>query len=456
MEQVKVFAESTLGRGMTEPAWTHRDVLALSELEGDPDWLRSMRLAAWDRYAQTPMPTLRDEAWRKTDLSAIHWDRLRPYTVSRGPSVPRWKGLPEALRALGPDEESEFAGLSVHQEATELYRFLREDLRRQGVLLMSLKRAIHEAPHLVRAHLFRLVPPGYHQWAALHAALVHGGVFLYVPPGVEVEAPLLTTYWHAEEGRHVSPHTLVVLGKGSAATLVEASHSPDSREQSLATGVAEVFVGEDANLRYLTFQEWHDGMMEIATRRLHLRQGAKVQWTTANLGARLSRNDLGSILAGEGAEAEMFGLAFVSGRQHLDQQTFQEHQVGHTRSDLLFKVAVRKRSRAVYRGVVRIHPQAQRADAYQANRNLLLSPGAKVETRPILEIEANDVRCTHGASLGKVDAEQMFYLRARGLAPVRAERLLVEAFFSEILDRVPVESLRQRIERWIEKKLEAE
>lgn len=427
--------------------WRREDVLALSEAWGDGEWLRQQRLRAWEHFLQIPMPTPRDEAWKKTDLRLIRWKEIRPYSLS-----PASEGsLPEPFR-LGEGEK--VAGLLVQRDGWNIHSFLQEPWRRAGVLLLGLREALQEGFPWLRERLFQGVSPELHKFTALHIAFLNGGTVVFVPPGVEVEEPLFIGSWHGEEGGHASPHTLIVLGEGSSATVVEVLASPSFQRQTLATEASEVFLEPYARLHYITFQEWGDGMMELATRRVHLERGANLRWHTLVMGARWSRSNLEAVLGGEGAEAEMLGFAFASQRQHVDQHTLQDHRIGHTRSNLLFKVALKDRSTALYRGSIRIHPKAQRSDAYQANRNLLLSEGPRVDTTPLLEIQANDVRCTHGASVGKVDPEQMFYLRTRGLEPTQAEQLLVEAFFIEVADQLPTPWLKERLEAWVARKLQ--
>jgi Fe-S cluster assembly protein SufD len=288
----------------------------------------------------------------------------------------------------------------------------------------------------------RAVRPSASKFAALHGALWSGGALLYVPPGVTIEQPLLGVTWLATPGVALFPHTLVVLDRGASATFIDQQVSPPGAAfEALSVGVIELFPGPGANLRYVTLSELGRGVYTFNHQQTIAERDVQLNLLAVGLGGRLTRQSVETALVGPGANAEMLGLVFGSRGQHFDYYTVQEHVEGHTTSDLLYK------------GLIRIHKNAQRSDAYQANRNLLLSDTSRADSIPQLEIEANDVRCTHGATIGPVDEEQIFYLMARGLTRVQAKELVVEGFFVEVTDRIPLEGIRERIAATIAERL---
>ena len=318
---------------------------------------------------------------------------------------------------------------------------------------MPLSQAAREHPDLVRANIFSLVDPGRDKFSALHAALFSGGTFLYVPDGVAIERPLVSQFWSSGGGAAVLPHTLVIAGRGSSFNYIDEFVSPDLDRAALTSGSAEVFAGEGSSVGYVSLQRWGRHAWQFANQRVRADRDATVRLVHVGLGGRFSKNRVEAVLAGPGATAELKALYFGTGEQFFDFHTLQQHQVGNTTSDLLFKGALTDTARSVYAGLIRIERHAQRSDAYQANRNLLLSRTAKANSIPMLEILNNDVRCTHGATVAPVDPEHVFYLRSRGIPAAVAERMIVFGFFGQVLDRIPVQEARDLVEHELESRL---
>ncbi|MBI4507420.1 MAG: Fe-S cluster assembly protein SufD [Chloroflexi bacterium] len=428
-------------------------VEAVARASADPDWLRARRLEAWAACEQTPFPTVQDEDWRRTDISGIDFDAFAP--VAAPPqAVARFADLPAALRGVLA-EESGRAGLVVQLDDGRYYVELDPALAAKGVVLTTLAQGVRALPQVVRGHLMtRAVRPSASKFAALHGALWSGGALLYVPPGVTIEQPILSVTWLATPQVALFPHALVVLDSAASATFIDQQVSPPGeRFAALSVGVVELFPGPGSNLRYVTLSELGRGVYAFNHQQTIAERDVQLNLLAVGLGGRLTRQHVETSLVGPGANAEMLGLVFAAADQHVDYDTVQEHVAGHTTSDLLYKTALRHNARSVYSGLIRIHKDAQRSDAYQANRNLLLSDEARADSIPKLEIEANDVRCTHGATIGPVDEEQLFYLMARGLDRVHAEELIVEGFFHEVTDRIPLEGIRERIAATIAQRL---
>ena len=420
-------------------AFTVEAVEELASLHGEPDWLRARRREAFAAYERLPLPSRSDEEWRRTDVRGLDLDSFQPFERADG--------------AAPADPIEDVAGVLRQRGSEPGVVELDPGVAALGVLFMPLTQAAREHPDLVRRHLFSEVRPDRDKLAALHAALFSGGTFLYVPDGVAVEKPLVSQFWSSGGGAAVLPHTLIVASRGSSFNYLDEFLSPDLDRPALTSGSAEVIAGEGAAVGYLSLQRWGRHAWQFADQRARAERDATVRLVTVGLGGRFAKNRIEASLAGPGASAELKALFFGSERQFFDFHTLQQHRVGHTTSDLLFKGALRDEARSVYAGLIRIEPNASRSDAYQANRNLLLSKTAKANSIPMLEILNNDVRCTHGATVAPVDPEQLFYLESRGIPAATAERMIVHGFFGEVLDRVPVAQARELIEAELEARI---
>ena len=420
-------------------AFTTESVEELAGLHGEPDWLRARRREAFQVYERLPLPSRSEEEWRRTDL--------------RGLDLTQFEAFERADGAAPSDPVDETAGV-LRQRGSEPGRVeLDPAAAAKGVLFMPLSQAAREHPDLVRRHLFEEVRPDRDKLAALHAALFSGGTFLRVPEGVAVEKPLVSQFWSSGGGAAVLPHTLILAGRGSTFNYIDEFLSPDLDLPALTSGSAEVFAEEGASVGYISLQRWGRHAWQFANQRVRAGRDATVRLVAVGLGGRFAKNRIEASLTGPGASAELKALFFGSEKQFFDYHTLQQHVVGHTTSDLLFKGALRDEARSVYAGLIRIEPHASRSDAYQANRNLLLSKTAKAHSIPMLEILNNDVRCTHGATVAPVDPEHLFYLESRGIPAATAERMIVHGFFGEVLDRIPVAQARELVEAELESRI---
>ncbi|MDQ7827744.1 MAG: Fe-S cluster assembly protein SufD [Armatimonadota bacterium] len=428
---------------------------ALGERLGEPGWLRDLRAEAWRLAEALPLPDPAQEEWRRTDLSGLDLAALVPAPLPRhGAGIPR---VLEDILGLSGDGAGALAeahgGLLVHRDAGPVRAALDAALAARGVRFTDLATATRDHPDLLREHLHRLIRPEELKFRALGAALRGAGTFLYVPPGVEVTVPLLAAAWLDTPGALHSPHTLVVADRGSVVTLIEVSGSLGVERQTLVTRTTELVVGEGAQVRHVLFQEWGAGVWEVGAVRARLARDATLRSLVVAFGGSLVKTDVECLLAGPGAQSEMLGVYFGADRQHVDFHTLQEHQAPHTLSDLLYKGAVQDRARTVFAGLIRVHYGAQKTNAFQSNRNLILNAGAKADSIPKLEIMANDLRCTHGSATSRLHEEHLFYLMSRGLTRPRAVRMVVDGFFAEVLDRIPLERLRARVHEGIAARL---
>lgn len=393
------------------------ETLERTALQGEPDWLRDRRRTALAAYERLPMPSKTDEEWRRTDVSGFNVADYSELEHRDGLKLDAQSALPAS------------------------------------VILKPLREAAKENAELVEPRLFSLVRSDRDRFSALHAAFFTGGTFLYVPDGVVIEQPILGRHLSQEGGNFVLPHTLIVAGRGARFHYLDEYIGDDAEMAGYRSGSAEIFLGEGAEVGYVAVQKWGRNAWHFADQRAQLQRDSTLRLFDVTLGGRFSKTRVEASLVGPGADAELKAIYLASGEQFFDFHTLQDHQVGNTRSDLLFKGALQDVARTVYAGLIRIEKGAARSDAYQANRNLVLSDHAKATSIPMLEIDNNDVRCTHGATVGPIDPQHMFYLRSRGIPEPTARRMLVQGFFGDVLDRIPFEHARTLIEAELEARL---
>ena len=428
-------------------------VEALSASKNEPAWMRDKRRAAWQLSQELPMPADTDEAWRRTDLRGLD---LGQYAAmpSQAEAVSAREQLPAYLAPHLAMPETTVGGLMVHHDGSALWQTLETDLAAQGVIFCDLDTAVQQHAALVEEHFMtEAVPVDTDAFTALHGALWQGGVFLYVPKGVQVQVPLQALAVHAAASGMVQPHLLLIADAQSDVTLVDEQVSQSADLAGFHNGIVELYLKRGARATYLHIQNWSRHLRGISHQRAVLDADSQLHWAAAGLGSRLHWTAQDVWLRAPGSNSKLFGLTFADGRQHLDFQTRQDHTAPHTESDLLFKGVVLDRARTVFRGVLHLRKEAQQTNAYQATHSLLLSPRARADALPILEIEADDVRCKHGSTTGRVDEEQIFYLMSRGLSRQDAQRLIVQGFFETVITEFPVEGVQEKIRLAIEDRI---
>ena len=402
----------------------------------EPAWLSDQRKQAWELFESQAMPTQRDEEWMRTDIRLFRLDRY-PLVSEQLAATPPTGVLTEGGVTLA----GSVCSLNSHGGASRLD----DALAAQGVLFGPLDTLLRSHGDLLKPHLQRrITDPAYDRFAALNAACWSGGVVLYVPRGVTIEQPLHAIAAIGGGGVDLG-RILVILEADAEATLICETASLEQDGDGLHCGSIELMVGPQARLRYVNLQNWGNRVWHFAHQRAVLAQDARLQWTIGALGSRLAKVNQHVTLSGAGAEAQVNGVMFTEGRQHLSYHTLQHHEAPHCRSDLLYKAALQDTARTVWRGMIKVDPAGQKTDAYQRNDNLMLSATARADSIPGLEIEADDVRCTHGSTSGRVDEEQIFYCRNRGLTRHEAIRMIVTGFFQQVFDRVTIESVREAL-----------
>ncbi len=436
-------------------ALSRERVETLSQALGEPAWLTQARLAAWEAYKDLPFPTPKTEEWKYTDIRNLPFEAL-PLETPTGRTLSR-DALPQAIQARL--EQTDAAAIAVFVGPDLAYVELPEELREKGVIVTDLRTALAEHPEKVRPALYRAVPatsatPGApDKLTALSAAFWTYGIFIYLPKGVTLNAPI-GIFKYLETGGTLSVgRTLIVAEETAQGAYLEEYLSPDLDAPAIHVSTSELLLHPGAILRHANVQTWGRGVHHFHRQRALLEKDARLNDLVATFGGTLSRAEVQSELVGPGADSEMLGVYFAHADQHFDHYTLQHHVADHARSDVLYKGAAKDRARTVYSGLIRLEPGAQKTDAYQTNRNLLLSPEARSDSVPQLEIAANDVRCSHGSSTAPVDETQVLYLMSRGLPRALAEQLLVKAFLADVLTRIPLPALRRHIETVIEEKV---
>jgi Fe-S cluster assembly protein SufD len=391
----------------------------LSDALGDPGWLAERRAHAFDVFDKLDPPDPKGEEWRYVDVRSYDFERF-----------------------AAPEPRTDI--VSVPAEAAE-----------QGVVFADLAIALSDHEDIVKEHFFTEVPVDEHKFTALHGAFLSEGFLVYVPKNVEVAVPLEVAH-DVAPGGSVFPHATIVVDENASVTLVDTFRSEDAEEAAISSSVVEIEAGRGSTVNYISLQQWGRNVDHFQTQRFTGYRDSTVRSLSVNLGSAFARMQAESVLKGEGSFSEMLGLYFADSDQHFAQRTLQSHNAPHATSDLLYKGALKEKSRSEYSGLIKVLPGAQGTDAYQANRNIVLSDEALARSIPQLEIEANEVRCTHGATVSPVEEEHLFYLMSRGIDRITAQKLVVFGFFGEVLDRIRVPSVRDELSSAITKKVEGE
>jgi Fe-S cluster assembly protein SufD len=427
----------------THRAYDRETFEAFLAARDEPDWIRRQRREAWESFSRLNWPSRDEEEWRRTDLRLFHLDRF-PLSSEETAEIPPSRALLNVDVQLG--------GQSVAVNSRPRVSRLEPSWEAAGVVFGSLDQFVSRHRKLIEPTLFRAVDPHYDRFAALHAAFWSGGHFLYVPRGVVVDQPLHALSVLGENGVDLG-HTLVILDEGAEATLMCETESITDLGAGLHCGGIELLLGPGSRLRYVSLQNWGQGVWHFAHQQALVDRDASLQWTSAAIGGRLAKVNQHVVLAGEGSNCQVNGVMFTEGKQHFAYHTLQHHTAKHTQSDFLYKAALQDSSRTVWRGMIKVDPEAQKTDGYQRNDNLLLSGDARADSIPGLEIEADDVRCTHGSTSGRVDEEMIFYAECRGYTRMEAIQMIVTGFFQQVFDRITIESVREALGRAIARRV---
>jgi len=410
------------------------------------DWFSQLRFEGWKMFQETPLPVRTDEAWRFATIKALDFSEFtRAVPVDESVAAELIARTPGGLAAGGRMifANDQLISREVHAAALEA----------QGVIWKPLDQAIVEHQELVSRHFMTQdVVLGSRKFAALHQANVRAGTFLYVPKNTEVALPLETLHWMHGRNASVFPHTLIIVGENSKVTVVDRFESADACEPGFACGVNDLFLEAGAKLTYVNVQNWSRETLAFQINSTVVGRDASAINMALNLGGKYARTESVSRLLGEGGRSDMLALSVAEGSQEFDQRTLQDHRKPATASDLLYKNSLNDQSRTIFAGLIRVEPGAHRTDAYQKVRNLLLSDDAEANSMPGLEILADEVRCTHGATSGQLDSEELFYMLSRGIPRREAQQLIVFGFLNEVIERLGDEKIGNALRELVSKK----
>ena len=413
------------------------------------DWFSQLRFEAWNTFKETPLPARTDEAWRFATIKALD---LSGFTRA----VPVEQSVAAELIRRSASE-LETAGRMIFANDQLLSRELHAAaIEAQGVIWMPLDQAIAAREALVSKHFMtQEVVLGSKKFAALHQANVRAGTFLYIPKNTEVALPLETLHWLRGPNASVFPHTLVIVGENSSVTVIDRFESADGQEPGFACGVNDLFLEQGAKLTYVNVQNWSRKTLAFQINSTVVGRDASAVNMALNLGSKYARTESASRLVGEGGRSDMLALSVADGSQEFDQRTLQDHRQPGTASDLLYKNSLDDHARTIFAGLIRVERGAHQTDAYQKVRNLLLSDDAEANSMPGLEILADDVRCTHGATSGQMDDEELFYMLSRGIPRREAQQLIVFGFLNEVIERLNNEKIGNELRALVSRKFAA-
>ncbi len=413
----------------------------------DPAWMGALRVAAMERFASMGFPTTRDEDWKYTNVATLAGGSFRTL-VEHDPA-------PDLdLSELGINSWS--GARLVFINGTYAPNLSVTDGLPDGVYAGGLAEAVASVPERIEKYLGRYARRNEQAFGALNTAFLRDGVFLEIPDDARVELPIQLLFVATANGEPfvTHPRNLIVVGRHSEVTLYE-SYVSASEEAYWTNSVTEIVAAEGARIQHIRVQEEGPAGHHIATVQVHLERDAGYTSHSISLGGALVRNDLNVLLAAEGSECSLNGLYLAGDKEHVDNHTIVDHAQPHATSRELYKGILADQAHGVFNGRVIVREKAQKTDAKQSNKNLLLSRDAMVHTKPQLEIFANDVKCAHGATIGQLDRDALFYLRTRGLGYEQARRLLIQAFASELVDAVPSEPVRAILAEALERRLTA-
>lgn len=423
----------------------HQFTVDAARALGGPEWLVTRRVAAAELLGELVWPTDAEEIWRYSRINQLDLARYHPMTAEE-------LGAPGTEAAPGGGvlaaEAGERAGLVVVRDGRVVHHEIAEPYAAKGVVLCEM--ATCDAEEAGR-WLGTCSDASTDAFTVLHDAFLAGGAYVRVPAGVVVDQPIVVLHWSDGEGVASFPHTLVVAEEGSEVTVVERFGSP--AVEHLVDGVVELVLADGAAVKHLSVQEYGARTWSVMLQRAHVGRDASLRSSAVALGGDYARLRSESLLEGQGAESDLLAVYYGDHHQMHDFRTLQDHAAPRTRSDLLFKGAVEDVARSVYSGLIHLRPEAQKSNAHQTNRNLVLTEGAGAESIPNLEIEADDVRCSHASTVGPIDGDQRYYLESRGIRPEDAERLIVLGFFEDVFARLPVPSLAGALRRSVNEKV---
>lgn len=401
------------------------------ELSGiDVDWFRQRQQAEWSRYLELPLPVRTNEKWRFANLKRIREMDSFEAVTGGAPEVPE---IIEKSRRF----ENISGRIVLVDDSLASPVHLKAGLAEKGVIFTTLGDAIVKHPELVKKYFMQQSPElGSEKFEALHVALLRNGVFLHVPDNVEIKEPFVVYNWALRDKSAIFPHTLFITGKNARASLIEFQESAKSDTENLVIANAHLYAEDGAKPSHTIVQNWNLNTLSFQLNTNNAQGNTEAKSTLINVGSAQARQEIHGKIFGSGSNVEMYALNVPNGTQEFDQRTLQTHIAPHSRSDLLFKNALMDKSRTIFSGLIIVEEDAQQTDAYQTNNNLMMSDSVEANSLPGLEIKANDVKCSHGATTGRIDESELFYFLARGIPRIKAQELMLFGYFEEILGKL--------------------
>jgi len=413
-------------------------VRQISEMKGEPAWMRDFRLKGLEIFNSKPMPHWGGDI-------AIDFQDIYYYLKPADRQGRTWDEVPEEIKKtfdrLGiPEAEKKFlAGVKAQFESEVIYGSLKEELGRQGVIFTDTDTAVREYPDLVREYFATIIPPSDNKFAALNSAVWSGGSFIYVPKGVKIEFPLQAYFRINAENMGQFERTLIIVDEGAEVHYVEGCTAPMYSTESLHSAVVEIIVKKHARCRYTTIQNWANNIYNLVTKRAVAYEGALMEWIDGNLGSRLTMKYPAVYMLEPGARGEILSIAFASHGQHQDAGAKVVHAAPNTSSRIISKSISKNGGRSSYRGLVKVERGAHKAKSSVVCDALILDPASRSDTYPYIEIDEQDVTIGHEASVSRIGEEQLFYLTSRGLSEAEASTMIVNGFIEPLIKELPME-----------------
>lgn len=414
-------------------------VAQMSEIKGEPGWMRDIRLNALKIFQQKPTPM-----WGGR-VDDINFDDIYYYVKPADREGRTWEDVPDNIKKtfdrLGiPEAERKFlAGVGAQYDSEVVYHSLKEDLEQQGVIFLSPDQALQEHPDLLREYFGTIIPPEDNKFAALNTAVWSGGSFVYVPPGVTVDVPLQAYFRINSENMGQFERTLIIVDEGAQVHYVEGCTAPTYSSESLHSAVVEIICKPGSRVRYTTIQNWADNVYNLVTKRAVAHKEATMEWVDGNLGSKLTMKYPSVYMLGEGAHAEILSIAFAGVGQHQDAGGKVVHGAPHTSSIVTSKSISKDGGRSSYRGLVKVANGAKGARSKVVCDALILDKASRSDTYPVMEIDESDVSIAHEASVSRIQEEQLFYLMSRGLSETEASTMIVNGFIEPLVKELPME-----------------
>jgi len=450
MERKKTFIED-LDRGFydiknkdiysykADKGLTKEIILNISKEKNDPEWMRDFRLKSLEIYNNMELPT-----WGPS-LDELDMDNIVTYVKPNTQMKGNWNEVPEDIKdtfeklGIPKAERESLAGVGAQYDSEVVYHSIKEELVKQGIVYTDMETALREYEDIVKEYFMKLVPPNDHKFVALHGAVWSGGSFVYVPEGVDVEIPLQSYFRLNSPGAGQFEHTLIIVEKGARLHFIEGCSAPKYNVTNLHAGCVELYVKEGATLRYSTIENWSRNMLNLNTKRAVVEKNGTIEWVSGSFGSKISMLYPMSILKGEGAKAEFTGITFAGKGQHLDTGAKVVHAAPYTSSAINTKSISKSGGVAIYRGAVKITPNAHHTKASVSCESLMLDDISRSDTLPVLDILNDEVDIGHEAKIGRISDEAIFYLMSRGISEEEAKAMIVRGFAEPIAKELPLE-----------------